>query len=77
MFAGDFNLPDICWEYGPELNWRYQKFKTSSAYGYENNSSFLDILNNFVLRQQVKEPTRSTLTLNVVLSSVFTTTTHF
>lgn len=27
MLAGDFNLADICWEYGPGINWWYQNSK--------------------------------------------------
>ena len=79
MFSGDFNLPDVCWEYGPGLNWLYKKFKISTAYGYENNNLFLDILKDFALEKHVKEPTRSAYSHPqcVVLPSVFTITTHF
>ena len=56
MLAGDLNLPDY--------------IKTSAAYGYEdNNNLFLDILNDFALEEQVKEPTRNACILYLVLSS--------
>ena len=63
MLAGDFNLPDICWEGG------LGRIKTSPAYGNEINNLFIDILNDFALEQQVKEPTRSAHILDLVLSS--------
>ena len=63
VLAGDFNLPDICWEDGLGC------ILTSPAYGYEINNLFFDILNDFALEQQVKEPTRSTHILDLVLSS--------
>ena len=65
MLAGDFNLPDICWEDGLGC------IQTSPAYSYEINNLFLDILNDFALEQQVKEPTRNThiYILDLVLSS--------
>ena len=53
MLAGDFNLPDICWEDG------LGSIKTSPAYGNEINNLFIDTLNDFALEQQVKERTRS------------------
>ena len=56
VLAGDFILPDICWEDGLGC------IQTSPAYGYEIN-------NDFALEQQVKEPTRNTHILDLVLSS--------
>ena len=41
VLAGDFNLPDICWEDGLDC------IKTSPAYGNEINNLFIDILNDF------------------------------
>ena len=63
MLAGDFNLLDICWEDG--LVW----IKTSPPYGNKINNLFIDILIVFKLEQQVKEPTRSTHILDLVMSS--------
>ena len=48
MLAGDFNLPDICWEDG--LGY----VKTRSVYGSKINNLFINILNDFALEQQVK-----------------------
>ena len=53
MLAGDFNLPDY--------------IKTSTAYGYEDNNLFLDIL-QMILHLR-KEPTRNACILYLVLSS--------
>ena len=61
MLAGDFNLPGICWEDGLGYIKTY-----SPVYGNKINNLFIDILNDFALEQQVKEPTRST---DLVLSS--------
>ena len=63
MLAGDFNLPDICWE--DELG----RIKIRPAYGNKINNLFINILNDFTLEQQVKEPIRSALILDLVLSS--------
>ena len=63
MLARDFNLPDICWEDG--LVW----IKTSPSYGNNINNLFIGILNVFKLEQQVKQPTRSTYILDLVMSS--------
>ena len=49
MLAGDLNLPDICLEDLEVLDC----IKTSPAYGYENNSLFLDILNDFAFEHPV------------------------
>ena len=54
VLARDFNLPGICWEDGLGC------IKTSLAYGNEINNLFINILNDFALEQQVKEPTRNT-----------------
>ena len=62
VLAGDFNLLDICWEDG--LVW----IKTSPSYGNKINNLFIDILIVFKLKQQVKEPTRSTHILDLVMS---------
>ena len=63
VLAGDFNLPDICWEDGLGC------IKTSPAYGNKINNLFINILNDFALEQQVKEPVRSALILDLVLFS--------
>ena len=64
MLAGDFNLPGICWEDGLGYIKTY-----SPVYGNKINNLFIDILNDFALEQQVKEPTKSTHILDLVLSS--------
>ena len=45
------------------------QLKTSLADGYEINNLLLNILNDFALEQQVKEPTKSTYIFELVLSS--------
>ena len=62
MLAGDFNFPDIYWENGVGC------IRTNPAYGYESNELFLDLFNDFALEQQVKQPTRGTRILDLVLS---------
>jgi len=62
VLAGDFNFPDIYWEDGVGC------IRTNPAYGCECKELFLDLLNDFALEQQVKEPTRGTRILDLVLS---------
>ena len=62
VLAEDFNFPDIYWEDGVGC------IRTNPAYGCECKELFLDLLNDFALEQQVKEPTRGTRILDLVLS---------
>ena len=61
--AGDFNFSSIIWEYG------VGSVERNPAYGREINNTFLDTINEFGLEQQVRERTRGSHILDIVLSS--------
>ena len=63
ILAGDFNLPSIMWIDGcGTLN-------TDPTYGFEINSLFLDLINNFGLEQLIQNPTRGSNILDLLLTT--------
>ena len=52
LLNGDFNLPSVSWY---DNNYIIQ---SNPAYGTEVNAKMLDIVNNHLLTQHVKQPTR-------------------
>ena len=63
VIASDFNFPSIIWEDG------VGSVERNPAYGREINNKFLDTINEFGLEQQVRECTRGSHILDIVLSS--------
>ena len=61
IVAGDFNLPDIDWEY-----WTYNP---SPQYGKEVNEHAIDVMSSLSLTQLVKESTRGKNTLDLLFTS--------
>ena len=57
LLAGDFNLPDLSY------------VDQNPTYGYETNSLFVEIMNNYGFEQFVTQPTREGHVLDLVLST--------
>ena len=63
LLAGDFNLPDLRFEDGIGY------VNRNPTYGYEINSLFVEIMNNYGFEQLVTQPTRKNHLLDLVLST--------
>ena len=61
IVAGDFNLPDIDWE--------YCTYNPSPQYGKEVNEHAIDVMSSLSLTQLVKESTRGNNTLDLLFAS--------
>ena len=63
ILAGNLNLPNIHWEEG------LRHINLSPVYGYELNSLFKEIMNDYGFEQLVNLPTKGNCILNLVLST--------
>ena len=63
LMAGDFNLPDLKFEDGIGY------VNRNPTYGYETNSVFVEMMNNYGFEQFVTQPTRENHLLDLVLST--------
>ena len=63
LLAGDFNLPDLKFEDGIGY------VNCNPTYGYETNSLFVEMMNNYGFEQSVTQPTRENHLLDLVLST--------
>ena len=61
IVAGDFNLPDVDWE--------YCSYNTAPQYGKEVNELAIDVMTELSLTQMVKESTRGNNTLDLLFTS--------
>ena len=63
ILAGDFNLPDLKFEDGIGY------VNRNPTYGYETNSLFVEMMNNYGFEQFVTQPTREDHILDLFLST--------
>ena len=63
LLAGDLNLPDLRFEDG------ICHTSHNPAYGYEINSFFVEMMNNYGFEQFVAQPTRENHVLDLVLTT--------
>ena len=63
LLAGDFNLPDLKFEDGIGY------VNHNLTYGYETNSLFVEMMNNYGFEQFITQPTRENHLLDLVLST--------
>ena len=63
LLTGDFNLPDLKFEDGIGY------VNCNPTYGYETNSLFVEMINNYGFEQSATQPTRENHLLDLVLST--------
>ena len=63
LLAGDFNLPDLKFEDGISY------INRNPTYGYETNSPFVEMMNDYGFEQFVTQPTRGDHLLDLVPST--------
>ena len=63
LLAGDFNLPDLRFEDGIGY------VNPNPTYGYDTNSLFVEIVNDYGFEQFVSQPTRDNHLLDLILST--------